>query len=86
MAVPTVYNKLLKAAPANVEMDNIRVFISGSAPLSIPVFDQWSDLGNGKDTFRILERYGMSECGMLLGNPLHGLRKPVLNLKLCPIS
>lgn len=46
--------------------------VSGSAPLPKLVFDRWKQ-ATGHD---ILERYGMTEIGMALSNPLHGQRKP----------
>ena len=65
MAVPTIYHRLLnewdKVKP---NLASMRVFISGSAPLSENLFDRF-----GKVTgFRILERYGMTEAGMIASN------------------
>lgn len=44
----------------------------GSAPLTQTVFDKWEHITG----HRLLERYGMSEIGMALSNPLRGLRRP----------
>lgn len=46
--------------------------ISGSASLPTPVFDKWEEVTG----HRLLERYGMTECGMTLSNPLQGERRP----------
>lgn len=53
-------------------LKNIRLFVSGSAPLPIPTMDAWEELTGHK----LLERYGMTELGMVLTNPLHGPRIP----------
>lgn len=46
--------------------------VSGSAPLPKPIFDRWEKITG----HRLLERYGMSETGMTLSNPLDGERIP----------
>ena len=46
--------------------------ISGSAALARPILDRW-EAATGH---RLLERYGMTETGMVLTNPLHGERVP----------
>jgi len=48
----------------------MRLFISGSAPLLAETFGQFRQ----RTGFTILERYGMSETGMLTSNPLVGER------------
>jgi malonyl-CoA/methylmalonyl-CoA synthetase len=50
----------------------MRLFISGSAPLTEPTFDAWE----ARTGHRILERYGMSETMMNISNPLQGERVP----------
>ena len=74
MGVPTMYTKMLDAFDphkhANVKSD-IRLFVCGSAPLPSVVFDAFER----KTGHRILERYGMTETGMILTNPL----RPVAN-------
>jgi malonyl-CoA/methylmalonyl-CoA synthetase len=73
MGVPTFYTRLL----AEPDFDrtccaSVRLFISGSAPLQLDTFQRFEQrIGQ-----RILERYGMSEAGMITSNPLHGERKP----------
>lgn len=78
MAVPTIYSLLIaeyeKVFSKNDKMveyirvqceKRIRLMVSGSAPLSIPVFDKWLEITGHK----LLERYGMTEIGMALSNP-----------------
>lgn len=43
-----------------------RLMASGSAPLPVPVFQEWELLTG----HRLLERFGMTEVGMVLSNPL----------------
>jgi malonyl-CoA/methylmalonyl-CoA synthetase len=66
MGVPTLYVRLL-AEPGLTEAAcrNIRLFISGSAPLLIDTFDEI----RRRTGHTILERYGMSETVMLTSNP-----------------
>lgn len=73
MGVPTMYHRL--AAEERLTPDlcsRIRLFTCGSAPLSVPDFEAFQ-LRSGH---AILERYGMTETGMLTSNPLRGERKP----------
>lgn len=71
MGVPTFYSRLL-AEPDFGENDaaHMRLFISGSAPLTEEVFNAFE----ARTGHRILERYGMSEAGMIASNPLDGER------------
>ena len=71
MGVPTYYTRLLDS-PGFTERAarNIRLFISGSAPLLEETFAAF-EARTGK---RILERYGMTEVGMASSNPLDGER------------
>ena len=72
MAVPTIYYRFLQAwRKSKSDMSSIRVFISGSAPLSKELFEEfWSATG-----FRILERYGMTETQMITSNPYEAERR-----------
>jgi len=72
MGVPTYYTRLLgdKNFTADV-VKNIRVFISGSAPLLEETFVAFEE----RCGHRILERYGMTETNMNTSNPLHGERR-----------
>ncbi|XP_051166103.1 malonate--CoA ligase ACSF3, mitochondrial isoform X2 [Leptopilina boulardi] len=85
MAVPTIYMKLIQDYEQlfskqskireyiyNVCSTKIRLMVSGSAPLPKPIFDRWEKITG----HRLLERYGMSETGMTLSNPLDGERIP----------
>lgn len=73
MGVPTHYIRLLKNKNFSKECcSNMRLFISGSAPLLPNIWTKFlSHTGH-----KILERYGMSEAGMIASNPLKGERKP----------
>ncbi len=66
MGVPTYYVRLLNDARFTRELcANMRLFISGSAPLLKETFDEFkARIGQP-----ILERYGMSETIMLTSNP-----------------
>ena len=71
MGVPTYYTRLLQDARLDsAKCSNSRLFISGSAPLLAETFQAFRK--NTEHT--ILERYGMSETGMLVSNPLEGER------------
>jgi len=81
MAVPTIYVKLIQAIeaapPAQREafaegFKAMRLMVSGSAALPASVHRQWTGL-TGQE---LLERYGMTEIGMAISNPLHGERRP----------
>ncbi len=72
MAVPTIYYRFLQAwRKINSDLSSMRIFISGSAPLSKELFEEfWSATG-----FRILERYGMTETQMITSNPYEEERR-----------
>jgi malonyl-CoA/methylmalonyl-CoA synthetase len=72
MGVPTFYTRLL--AESTLDRDavrNVRLFVSGSAPLLTETFEHFE----ARTGQRILERYGMTETGMIASNPLHGERR-----------
>ncbi|HEY0847069.1 MAG TPA: malonyl-CoA synthase [Noviherbaspirillum sp.] len=71
MGVPTYYVRLL-GAPAfdKTVCNNMRLFISGSAPLLTDTFNEFIR----RTGHTILERYGMSETTMLVSNPYDGKR------------
>ena len=72
MGVPTLYTRLLGFAGFTREATaSIRLFVSGSAPLQAETFDAFT----ARTGQVILERYGMSETGMLTSNPLKGERR-----------
>ena len=79
MAVPTIYVKLIAAwETASKERQQImsegcakmRLMVSGSAALPVRVLEKWQSISG----HFLLERYGMTEIGMALSNPLHGER------------
>ena len=81
MAVPTVYVKLIgaweEADPASQKemaaaCAKMRLMVSGSAAMPVTIFNKWKTITG--HTF--LERYGMTEIGMGISNPLDGERKP----------
>lgn len=73
MGVPTFYARLLGCDSFDASRcANMRLFISGSAPLGEATFAEFER----RTGFRILERYGMSETLMNTSNPLHGERAP----------
>jgi malonyl-CoA/methylmalonyl-CoA synthetase len=72
MGVPTYYVRLLSDPALNHDVcKNIRLFVSGSAPLLTETFETFIE----KTGHTILERYGMSETAMLTSNPYKGSRK-----------
>ncbi len=72
MAVPTIYHRLMEVWDAvRPDLRSMRVFISGSAPLSETLFQRFEETTG----FRILERYGMTEAQMIASNPLEPARR-----------
>ncbi len=72
MGVPTFYTRLLAEPAFNAQAcHNMRLFISGSAPLQLETFREF----HSRSGHAILERYGMSEAGMICSNPLRGERR-----------
>ena len=75
MGVPTYYTRLLAEPRLDRTLcKNMRLFISGSAPL---LADTHRDF-EARTGQRILERYGMSETVMLVSNPYFAERGPRL--------
>jgi len=71
MGVPTHYTRLLGQRELTPQAcAHIRLFISGSAPLLAEVHDRFAEVTG----HRILERYGMTETGMIASNPYDGAR------------
>jgi malonyl-CoA/methylmalonyl-CoA synthetase len=80
-AVPTVYQRLIAGWDAASAEDRrrlstgaaaARLMMSGSAALPVPVLHRWREISG----HTLLERYGMTEIGMALSNPLRGDRRP----------
>jgi len=66
MGVPTLYVRLLAEPALDAHAArNMRLFISGSAPLLPETFALWKE----RTGHAILERYGMSETVMITSNP-----------------
>lgn len=73
MGVPTFYTRLLTHPGFTRDLvAHMRLFISGSAPLLADTHKEFSALTG----HAILERYGMTEAGMITSNPLVGDRVP----------
>jgi malonyl-CoA/methylmalonyl-CoA synthetase len=71
--VPTMYARLIREAESRAERPRpLRLYVSGSAPLSPQVFERFERLFGE----RILERYGMTETIMNITNPYDGERRP----------
>jgi malonyl-CoA/methylmalonyl-CoA synthetase len=79
MAVPTIYARLIAAwdeappeqrATLSAGFRALRLMVSGSAALPVRVLERWREISG----HTLLERYGMTEIGMALSNPLHGRR------------
>ena len=73
MGVPTFYTRLLDHPGLGREAcADMRLFVSGSAPLLAETHDAWRE----RTGFAILERYGMTETNMITSNPYDGERRP----------
>jgi malonyl-CoA/methylmalonyl-CoA synthetase len=87
MGVPTIYVKLIAAWEAaqsdsaaeplsdrqkimSASCAKMRLMVSGSAALPVQVLEKWKTISG----HFLLERYGMTEIGMALSNPLHDQR------------
>ena len=75
MAVPTIYVKLIAAweaasperrAALSQACCSLRLMVSGSAALPVSTLERWKEISG----HTLLERYGMTEIGMALSNPL----------------
>jgi len=73
MGVPTHYTRLLERPDLNRELTaHMRLFTAGSAPLLAATHQAFAD----RTGHKILERYGMTEAGMIASNPYDGERIP----------
>jgi malonyl-CoA/methylmalonyl-CoA synthetase len=72
--VPTIYVRLLEIPQdaARTIGSRMRLFVSGSAPLPAQVLEEF----RARFGHTILERYGMTETLMSIGNPYEGERRP----------
>uniref|UniRef100_A0A2K6BDJ7 Malonate--CoA ligase ACSF3, mitochondrial n=1 Tax=Macaca nemestrina TaxID=9545 RepID=A0A2K6BDJ7_MACNE len=92
MAVPTIYTKLMEYYDRHFTQphaqdflravceEKIRLMVSGSAALPIPVLEKWKNITG----HTLLERYGMTEIGMALSGPLTATGRLCVPLPLCP--
>ena len=80
MAVPTIYARLLAVWDAadgpqrarwSRAAGGLRLMVSGSAALPVSLLERWQ----AATGHVLLERYGMTEIGMALSNPLAGERR-----------
>ena len=81
MAVPTTYKSLInewetkpikEQSLMSLGASKLRLMVSGSDALLATTMKQWEDITG----HTLLERYGMTEVGMALSNPLEGIRNP----------
>lgn len=81
MAVPTIYSRLIRSWDEAGDGEKrtmsgacrrMRLMVSGSAALPVSTLEKWREISGHV----LLERYGMTEIGMALSNPLRGERKP----------
>ncbi len=74
MGVPTMYLRLSlswDSLPQKPGLKSMRLFVSGSAPLSETLFHRFRE----QTGHTILERYGMTEAGMIASNPYASERR-----------
>lgn len=73
MGVPTFYTRLLASPRLDKRATaNMRLFVSGSAPLLAETHREFHE----RTGHAILERYGMTETNMNTSNPYDGERRP----------
>lgn len=79
MAVPTIYSKLVAEWESSPDRQvwstgcrKMRLMVSGSAALPVSTLEKWREISG----HTIMERYGMTETGMTLSNPMKGDRVP----------
>lgn len=81
MGVPTMYYRLIdywervdsyEKKILSEQCGKLRLMVSGSAALPVKTLEKWRSVTG----HTLLERYGMTEIGMALSNPLHGRRIP----------
>ena len=73
-AVPTIYNRLV-SLPAETfaqhDLRRMRLWVSGSAPLSAATYERFRE----RTGFALMDRYGMTECGFVLSTPYDQARR-----------
>jgi len=73
--VPTMYNRLVSLPEemiAGSDLSRMRLWVSGSAPLSAATFERFRN----RFGTELLERFGMTECGFALSGPYGAPRRP----------
>jgi malonyl-CoA/methylmalonyl-CoA synthetase len=73
--VPTMYNRLVTLPQPSidtVDLRGMRLWVSGSAPLTTATFTRFRE----RFDHEILERFGMSEGGFMIATPYEGPRRP----------
>lgn len=71
--VPSMYQRLCEWLEANpTDLSGVRVFVSGSAPLPPALFERCARLLGQPP----IERYGITEGGIVVTNPYDGPRQP----------
>lgn len=73
--VPTMYNRVVALPDGSFEahdLHRMRLWVSGSAPLSAATFERFRERCGSA----LVERYGMTECGFVLSTLPHGRRRP----------
>ncbi len=79
MGVPTFYTRLLDYPGLTREAAaNMRIFISGSAPMLVDTHEKWRDITG----HTVVERYGMTETNMNTSNPINDPRPGTVGLPL----
>ena len=83
MGVPTMYHRIISEQREIFDFSTIRLFTCGSAPLPVELHHKFQTHFGCS----ILERYGMSEVGIVLSNPYEGERRigsvgfPICNIE-----
>ena len=84
--VPTMYNRLVALPDTTValaDLSRMRLWVSGSAPLSAATFERFRT----RFGVELMDRYGMTECGFVLSTPYDRPRRPgVVGLPLPGVS
>lgn len=73
--VPTMYNRLVSLpdeAFTARDLHRMRLWVSGSAPLSAATFERFRERSGAA----LMDRYGMTECGFVLSTLVDGARRP----------
>lgn len=73
--VPTIYNRLVGLDDGVVRAHDLkcmRVWVSGSAPLSVATYERFREYFG----YSLMNRYGMTECGFVLSTPYDEPRRP----------